>query len=337
MESIKINLDRYGNSLWTQPSLEEIALWRKLDVEIKGWKKNYSLLHFLSFSSRKEALFLLLQQLIIRLSLPTGKNHFLISSTEELSLRSQLTLWGSFGVVTESVTPSKQGSIDPIALQEKILPTTAAVIFSYASRLSGLIQPLEELYRVTQAAKVPLILLMEKEWPFLLPLPDCFDVCLVDSLLLSKQLLFHEEPLQSLKGLSSFFSSYEKAAENRIDRTMSFTALREEFESSLVERCNAIVLFPKERRLPTTTLLSFPSIHSELLFFQLQAEGVRASLGGGEEPSLKEMLQTFGVDPVQAANTVSFSFGEDLSREELHLAIDRIEDSIAIYKRGFVG
>ena len=106
--------------------------------------------------------------------------------------------------------------------------------------------------------------------------------------------------------------------------------LRDHFERSLIQRCQATVV-GDEPRMPHTTNLAFPGLDRQALMMAFDLAGIACSTGsacasGSSEPS--HVLLATGLDPALVASSVRFSLGMDLEVADIDQAIDRISSVV---------
>ena len=121
------------------------------------------------------------------------------------------------------------------------------------------------------------------------------------------------------------------------DRQLSaLTALRDRFESSLLERIpNAVINAPKDKspafRLWNTSNIGFPGIEAEAVLLGLSERGVCASAGaacssGSLEPS--PVLLAMGVPEAVAHGSIRFSLGRETTDREVDRALELIPEVV---------
>ncbi len=122
--------------------------------------------------------------------------------------------------------------------------------------------------------------------------------------------------IMSMGAVASQFSYYENVAN-----------LRSYFEEKLMQKLNVIVAGLGVARVPNTSSVIFPKNSQDFLLAGLDMKGVRASAGsackaGMSEPS--HVLKAMGVAPENLKSVVRFSFGPNVTKEQLDYVIDTL-------------
>jgi cysteine desulfurase len=115
---------------------------------------------------------------------------------------------------------------------------------------------------------------------------------------------------------------------DRERRTAQISAMRDNLERGLVERCTpAVVNGSRTHRLPNTLSIAFPGCNGEALLVALDLAGICCSLGstcasGSAEPA--PILVAMGCVPDAIRATLRFSVGADNDPAEIDEAVKRI-------------
>lgn len=138
------------------------------------------------------------------------------------------------------------------------------------------------------------------------------------------------ENVASIVGLGR---AAELAAENLVDEQTRVRALRDKFESTLLQQIpGTAVNGDPEHRLPNTSNLRFDGVEAEAILLALDQRGICASAGsacttGSLEPS--HVLTAMGLKPEQARSCVRFSLSHFNTEAEVEAALAAIPSIIA--------
>ncbi len=272
----------------------------------------------------------------------TGKTHIHIPEHEIRTFSKSLNDWEKLGIIKKPLESNAQGQLTRLILEESLKPRSGVVAISWASGLTGIIQPIHDIASICREKEVKLF---------------------VDASAVMGKLFFHLEDVEvdgisldaslfnGLPGmgalcipkLSSWFESLEndltfslahwksmevslEEAKQHLETEHLETArLRDQFERQI---CSSIadcqVLFQECERLPNTSVISFLGVKNELLLYHLSRRGIFASIGGGEDPELSSLLLSCHVDPWIAHGAISFNFSLDITAKEIEIAVDAI-------------
>ena len=284
----------------------------------------------------------------------SGKNHFLTSPIEDASIFMMIERFESVGCSKKLVTLSEKGHIILESLEESISPRTVMLSLSYASGLTGVIQPIADIAELCQEKG---ILLHVDVSDILGKIYFCFEDMPIDFL------TFDGDRIHAPKGTGGLFIRSPRTLSPLIaDGTeqngnrggtlnvpgiiglgfacdefqdhfdhmaIEIARLRNKLENGLLNGIpNAKVFFHTSERLPSTTVIGFPGVPAELLAFHLAENNIFASFGGGRTQKLESILQASGVDPLEAKCALSFSLSRDTTEEEIDYSIGVIVDIV---------
>lgn len=276
----------------------------------------------------------------------TGRGHILTTGTEEAHLTGILDRLEPFGCRAGSLPLLKNGQVDLPLLREKIGPRTGLVSLSWASPLTGVIQPIYEIGKICEEKGVPLHVdathVMGKLFWQLSDFPIDFLsldggrlyaprnsaalFCKQTAPFLVKSWSYH--PLD-LDAFSLFTKGCEKLLSEFEELCMETARLRERFEQGI---CEAIpgsnVLFASAERLPNVSALYFPRIVAEALLFTLSEKGLFASRGGGQMPRIDHLLRLLGEKEEVCLGSLSFALCSATTEAEVGRAILLIKESV---------
>ncbi len=283
------------------------------------------------------------------ISRPTGKSHFIASSTAQAPILMGLEYLETLHALKTVITPGKDGILTVDQVAEAITPKTALVSLSTADPLTGVIQPLEEIAALCHERSI-LLHLDVSQTLTCLPLnvrPDFITFngdhfhapkgtggLLLREGLTLPPLIFGGSALGPLRGgtiaIPELIGLGEAADEALLYRNhvgIETARLRAKFEEGLLGLHPASsLLFEEALRIPTTFTMAFPGISGDLLLYTLNKQHLYASLGGGQHQSLPILLKTLQVSGRLAHSSISFS----LSR---YTTEDDIDHALAIFSQ----
>ena len=281
------------------------------------------------------------------------EHHAVLYTAESLERR---------GIEVTYLAPTRDGIIDPAALEAALKPHTKLVSVMLANNETGAVQPVGKLARIAKAhgalvhtdavqaaAKLPLDLSGEFKNVDLLSLsghkmyaPQGTGVLFVRK---GVQLtpLFHGGPherqrragTENVPGIVGLGRAAELAHEwlNSPVDADNLTTLRNRLEQGLLAtipdtRVNA----DAAPRVPNTTNLRIAGIDAEALLIALDIQGVAASFGaacqsGATEPS--HVLLAMGISPAEARSSLRLSLSRLTTAEEIDRALEIIPAAVA--------
>jgi cysteine desulfurase len=248
------------------------------------------------------------------------------------------------------------GSVTPDALAAAIRPDSTLVSIAHANNEVGTVQPIAALASVSHASGIPFHTdaVQSAGWLDLTSLG-------VDAISLSGHKLgapkgsgalfvrgrIALEPLMhgggQERGVRSGTENVAGAvgmavAVSLIDlsRASQVSAARDAFVADVLARVPSAALtgHPTER-LPGTASFVFPGTHGESILLRLEERGVVSSSGsacaaGSDEPS--HVLLALGYPAEIAQTAVRFSWGADVSAEQLASAAAAVADAVAVLR-----
>lgn len=276
----------------------------------------------------------------------TGKNQFVTSVAEDAPIYLSMERLEKLGAIVKHVALDAHGVVTADAIADQITPRTAMVSLSWASGLTGVIHPVEEISEICQkrgirfhldATHVFGKLYFDLEdvgadlitWnglPLHAPTPSG-GIWIKKELSVSPFILGSSDQ-GGLRGgelnvpaLVAMAKVLEEAFECRDLMGMEVARLRGEFEKKIVEAYpDAQVLFQNEQRLPHCTAIVFPGVAAEALLYRLNQEGVFATVGGGSTQQLAAVLPHAGVSQAHSHSAVSFSLSRETTYDEIERA-----------------
>lgn len=272
----------------------------------------------------------------------TGKTHLHIPECDVHTFSKSMSSWEKLGLTPKSVPMNSQGQINLELLSEALKPRSGLLALSWASGLTGIIQPLQDIAAICKEKEVKLFV----EASYVLgKLFFQLEEMNVDALSLDSSLFrgLTGNGALCIPTLSPWFESLEndlsvslahwKALEISIEEAnqhfetehLETARLRDQFESLILSTIADVqVLFQESERLPNVSVISFIGVKNELLLYHLMRKGIYASIGGKEDPSLSELLLGCGMDSWIAHGALSFSFSLDITAKEIESVVEAL-------------
>ena len=264
----------------------------------------------------------------------SGKNHILTTATEEAPIHLLGKHFEKLGLYQKVVPLNENGQMTRKALEEAISPKTALVSLSWANGLTGVTHPIWELSEVCRERG---ILFHVDASHVLGKLYFKFEELPIDFL------TFDGPTLHGPKGSGGVFIrrgvdftpiipegmegadlntpaliglgiAIEELSESFDHLCMEGARLRDKLEEGIKLALPEVeILYKEGERLPNTTAMIFPNVHSELLAFHLREQGVLVSFGGGQKQKLEHLTGS--------KCALSFSLSRETTEEEIDQAL----------------
>jgi len=139
---------------------------------------------------------------------------------------------------------------------------------------------------------------------------------------------------ENVAGAVALATALELAEAERAARAGEVASLRDEFIARVLAQVpTAVLTGSPEHRLPSHASFCFPGTSGEAVLLELERRGVIVSSGsacaaGHDEPS--HVLLAIGLDPEVAGTAVRFTFGRDVTGEQLVLASDAVGAAVGV-------
>lgn len=301
-------------------------------------------------ASGAEAVNQVIQGAYFDITLPSGKNHYIVGKTDEAPALMATHRLEQAGCVATMILPSVQAVI------ESLTPRTALVSLSWGNGLTGQIQPVKEIGKILRDRGVKLHLeashVMGKLWF------DPYDIG-ADYISFGGDLIHgpkssgalwvrskEKVPKLLLGGLeqdghragpldTAHLVALGEAAKEALDGldyvSTEVARLRGKLERELLKAIpEAKVLFRNQERLPHIACIAFPGCASEALLYLLHQNECLATMGGGSLQQIGYVLASLNVSEKEAACALSFSLSRETSDEEVERAVAIVKE--AYYK-----
>ena len=264
----------------------------------------------------------------------SGRQHVLVLKDKE----SSKTLWepyARFGVYIEEIEPH-QGLVTVDVLKKWITPRTSFVSIPWASPLTGIIQPVEELSQFCKekgiAFHTDISFIVGKKYLSLKDLDFTYITCEAKpfhgpwnvGFLINRKKEKDEtkEDARLLSLKEALYLSFERID----DYHLEVARMRALFEKKLMEALGDEVkrVYEKIEMLPSVSLLQFPLCMNETFLAFLAKEKVFASCGEKNLCFLSRLLPQRGITQKIAKSAISFYFPYLISQEQVLEAVERI-------------
>lgn len=277
----------------------------------------------------------------IRLS---GKNHLLTLQTQEASSVLALKKMQQLGCHLKVLEVNERGQLTVETLKAAINPRVALLSVNLCDRLTGMIQPIEQIVKVCHEAGVAVhvdvscavgkLPIAFQEWGVDFLTLDgslCFAPRGIAALIVKQSIPFPVAPSSSLHvaAIVALLESLREVIAMMQSVQLETVHLCAELERSIIAQVpTAQALFGRAHRLPNVSTMAFPGVHSEALLFLLEKKNVYATVGGGSCQRLSHLLLSFGIDPLLAHSAMSFALSFQTTAEQVRQAATLIVESV---------
>lgn len=346
----------YFTDMWGVPSAPHLMGQNLFSALKESYQAIYDLLGaserdtVVFTSSGAEAINNALMSGYFDITASSGKNQFITSNIDEAPTLMAISRLEELGCVGTSVPVNNSGQVSVEALGDAITPRTAMVSLSWASGLTGVIQPVEEIASLCKERGILLHLdathVLGKLFFELdgigadlisfngdhLHAPKGTGGLYIRSGVKCSPLILggmeqggHRAGSYNVPGLVGLGIAAKEALECRDLLCMEVARLRDKLEESIIgEIPESVIFFRDQERLPHCTTIGFPGLANEALLFLLNKKGVLASIGGGSFQQIGLVLAASGVDEGLAHSAISFSFSRETTEDEVNRAAEII-------------
>jgi cysteine desulfurase len=280
-------------------------------------------------------------------------NHIITTRIEHPAILSTCKALEGAGAEVTYVPVDSSGRVDPQAIEKTIRETTNLISVMHANNETGVIQPIEEIGKITRARG---IVLHTDAVQSVGKIRVNVDELGVDLLSLSGHKIHGPKGIGALyvrKGtrLTAFMTggSHERkrragtenvpaiagigaaarlARERLTEMGTRVAALRDRLETQTMSRIPGVHVNGQDPRLPTISNLSFERLEGEAAVIAMDLEGVAISTGsacssGSLDPS--HVLTAMGLRPEVVQSSLRFSLSYHTSEQEISLALETLE------------
>ncbi|HSX12448.1 MAG TPA: aminotransferase class V-fold PLP-dependent enzyme [Rhabdochlamydiaceae bacterium] len=209
----------------------------------------------------------------------TGRTHLLTLESEEKTILQPLQMLEAFGIHGKRL-PITQ--LTKEILYEKIRPRTAMLSLSWASGLTGVIQPVWDIAQVCKEKEIKLHLNIESvigKLYFQLGEIEA-DFFTFNGGIIAKEPFtpaFEDLSSDPMDALDRLQGRLDTAAEQIDHLCMETARLRDQWECGIKQQFpESQILFQNVHRLPHISVIDFPKVHAEALSYLLYQQGIHA-------------------------------------------------------------
>lgn len=297
-------------------------------------------------ASGAEAVNQVIQGAYFDLTLPSGKNHYIVGKIDEAPALMATHRLEQAGCVATMILPTLQ------ALIEALTPRTALVSLSWGNGLTSQIQPVKEMGKILRERGVKFHLeashVIGKLWfdPYAIGADYIsFGGDLIHGPKSSGALWVRAKekvPKFILGGLEQdgyragpldtanlvALGAAAKEAVDGLDYLATEVArLRAKLERELLKAIPEVkILFRDQERLPHISCIVFPGCASEALLYLMQQNECLATMGGGSLQQIGYVLSALHLPEKEAASALSFSLSRETSDDEVERAVRIIKE-----------
>jgi cysteine desulfurase len=278
----------------------------------------------------------------------TGKNHALILSSAPAPFHSALTDLEPLGVIIQKIESTLDG-VDLKNFESKLSPRTALVSIPLHDALLGSSEPIEKIAQMCHARHIALHIdissSLGRSYIDLEVIdPDYITMCakalgapFPSGLLFKKKEaslspFIKGDPSQngmraggmSLPILKSIETAVQHAQSSFHEVSMEIAHLKAQLKQKLAKNKRILFFEGSRERLPDVLCFGLKEIKGELFAHALSLEGIYVSIGGHSQPSLSQLLESKGVDSIEAQTAISIRLPHGLKESELSWAVERI-------------
>lgn len=273
---------------------------------------------------------------------PTGKNIILLSSFD-VETEKALQSFTGLGCVIKKIAPNEKGQITVKEIEKSLSPKTAFLSLPFADPVTGIIYPIWEIGEYCRQAGIFFhVEISQVLGKMIFP----FSTLPVDFLSFDGRLLYglagiaisiikrdlpiagiwrEKKTVDAPSLLVALGFALQKITSLQEHLCLEIARYKSIIEKKLVSRMPTTqILFPKIEKLPNTSVIAFPGIHSEAMLYALQERGIYASLGNLYSSSLPAILSSCPTFAPLCNQSLHFSYGLDLLEEDIEEIVDRI-------------
>ncbi len=292
------------------------------------------------------------------LQLNPGRRHVITTAVEHSAMLKPCEALEKQGRTVTRLGVDAEGRLDMSEVEHKIKPETALVSVMAANNETGVLFPVQELASrahergvffhtdaVQAAGKVPIRAAETGIAYMSVSSHKLHGPKGVGALFVNRRTAFHPLLLgggqengrragtQNVPGIVGFGKAAELALQNLEREATEVKALRDAFESGVLERIAGVqVNGNRTERLPNTTSLAFEGVEAESVLLLLERAQICASAGsacmsGSLQPS--HVMRAMGFSNARARSTLRFSISRFNTAAEIEAALELLPGIIA--------
>lgn len=284
--------------------------------------------------------------------------HIITSQTEHPAVLESCKFLKKEGYEITYLSVDKYGFVDPDDLRKSIRKDTILVSIMHANNETGLIQPIDELSRISKDngahfhsdavqsyGKLPIDVQKLPADMLSISAHKIYGPKGVGAIYIRKGTRItsmahgghHERSrragTENIPGVVGLAKAAEVASKDmeKLDRNLK--SLTDSFFKKLSKKIPDVFSNGHpEKRLSSTMNVSFKGVEGESIILSLDMKGVAVASGsactsGALEPS--HVLSAMGIDPALAQSSIRFSFGRDNTMEDVNYVVDVLPEIIA--------
>ena len=285
------------------------------------------------------------------------KDHIIISAVEHPSVMATAKFLEDRGVKVSYLPIYSDGLIRAEDVRDYLTSRTALVSVMWVNNETGAIFPVEEIAKICQEANVPFhtdaVQAIGKVKIDLKANPGIKYLTFsghkfhapkgVGGLYIQKGYeltpLFHggsqmgglRSGTLNVPGIVGMGKAMELAKESMEYELTEIKKLRDHLEDEILKIEDTFVVTPREKRVPTTLLVSFRGIEGEAMLWDLNQAGIAASTGSAcasEDLESNPVLEAIGADDDLAHTAVRFSLSRFTTKEEIDYTIEVVKKAV---------
>ncbi len=301
-------------------------------------------------SSSSEGFAHILHSLYLEEMTQTGKNQVLTLTTEDAGTLLAIEQYHPLGIISSQIPVNEQGFIDLDTLEKYVTPKTTLLSFSWAHRLTGVVQPIAEISQFCRDKgiflHIDISIAIGAQYFELQDLGIDF-VTIEGSrigapigtglLVIQNDRKFTPFMPSSIKGILrggpipiggwlACMVAIKERYEQREQMTIEVAQIRNRFEKVVRDTLKGTILFNESERIPHISCFALPGISGELLAFCLSERDIFVSFGGGQVQRLEYILKESQVDPFLAKSAISVCFDTSHTLTDMKEFVGRLEE-----------
>jgi cysteine desulfurase len=284
-------------------------------------------------------------------ALKSKGNHIITSAIEHSAVLGACEILKEEGFRTTYLQPTKEGLIEPEALEKAIQKETILISMMMANNEIGTIQPIQELAQIAKSKGIFFHTDAVQAFPHIKLDVNALSV---DALSISAHKIYAPKgagalylrkgtpflpPIrggeqerkmrpgtENIPGIAAFGKAVEILEKERKSDSAKSLMLRNSLEDGLFKALDDLILNGhKEKRIPNNLNITFRHADGESLLMYLDLNGIACSMGsacsaGAVEPS--HVLLAIGRTPFEAKSSIRFTFGKFSEKSDVEQVLN---------------